>query len=484
MKEDSFGYGDFLSPFTWRYGSDEMRSLFSEKSRRATWRKVWLALAEAEAKRGLVSGEELRDIRAHAKSDDVDIAKAHELERTIRHDLMAELRVFAAQAKKGGGKLHLGATSMDIEDNADMVAMVQATDLLLLRTAGCLAELRGLILKHRRTTCMAWTHLQPAEPTTLGYRFSAYAQDLVMDVELLEVVRARFLRGKGIRGAVGTSASFKALLGKNSEVLQLENEVMEKLGIKPFEVATQTYPRKVDFLLLSVLASIAQSCHKFGLDLRVMQSPAFGELSEPIGEKQVGSSAMPFKRNPVSAERMCSLARFVSVLPNVAFLNAANSFLERTLDDSAARRIVIPEAFLAVDECLTIYERLIAGRRVYPLMIRRNLERYGPFAGTEAVMMKLVEMEGDRQEIHERIRRKSFEAWEEVMKGRPNPLEQYLSADKSISAELTRREVRELLDATKHIGDAPEKCDAFVRKKVNPILARYRAKRSRRGPEY
>ncbi|HYC12510.1 MAG TPA: adenylosuccinate lyase [Nitrososphaerales archaeon] len=484
MKEDAFGYGDFLSPFTWRYGSKEMRELFSERRRRATWRQVWLALASAEMERGILSKEELADIRAHAGGDHVDIGKSHDLERSIRHDLMAELRVFAGQAKKGGGKLHLGATSMDIEDNADVILHRRAVDMLLSKMTGCLAALKERIVKHRRTVCMAWTHLQPAEPTTLGYRFASYAQDLVLDVELLESVRATFLRGKGVKGAVGTSASFQELLGRRGRPSELESEVMRHLGIESFEVTTQTYPRKSDFVLLSALASVAQSCHKFGLDLRVMQSPPFGELSEPIGEKQVGSSAMPFKRNPVTAERMCSLARFVSVLPGVAFLNAANSVLERTLDDSAARRIAIPEAFLATDECLTIYERLVTGLQVYPAMIRRNLERYGPFAGTEPIMMKLAERGADRQKTHERIRKKSFAAWKEVMEGRPNPLEKLLWADRSVSARMTRTEMRELLDATRYVGDAPERCDSFMKGKVDPILSRHQVRSDSGGPEY
>ncbi|HME18837.1 MAG TPA: adenylosuccinate lyase [Nitrososphaerales archaeon] len=484
MKEDTFGYGDFLSPFTWRYGSREMRELFSEKRRRATWRQVWLALATAEAGQGLLSKEELDDISAFAGRDKVDVGKSHELEKSIRHDLMAELRVFAAQAKKGGGKLHLGATSMDIEDNADMLIYIRATDLILARLAACLAALKERIVKHRRTACMAWTHLQPAEPTTLGYRFASYAQDLVLDVELLETVRAKFLKGKGVKGAVGTSASFEALLERRAPPSELEAAVMKSLGIESFDVATQTYPRKVDFVLLSALASVAQSCHKFGLDLRVMQSPPFGELSEPIGDRQVGSSAMPFKRNPVTAERMCSLARFVSALPGVAFLNAANSILERTLDDSAARRIVMPEAFIAVDECLTIYEGLALGMRVYPAMIAKNLERYGPFAGTEALMMKMVGKGADRQKAHERIRKRSFDAWKEVMEGRPNPLERLLWADRSVSSRMTRSELRELLDAGRYVGDAPERCVSFVKKKVDPVLQRYQARRASKGPEF
>ncbi len=474
MKDESFGYDVFLSPFTWRYGSQEMKKTFSEKERRTNWRKVWLALAQSQFDAGLLSESEIKDIRSKSDRTHVDIAKAHHLEKKIKHDLMAELRTFADQAKIGGGKLHLGATSMDIEDNADMISFISASDIIQSRLLACLKAAREKIVRYKGTVCMAWTHVQPAEPTTLGYRFANYAQDLVMDIRLLEAVRERFLLGKGIKGAVGTSASFKAMLGTDAAVEKLEGSVMAALGLGSFDVSAQTYPRKADYILLSSLASIAQSCHKFGLDLRILQSPPFGEMSEPIEEFQVGSSAMPFKRNPVTAERMCSLARFVSVLPLVAFSNAANSILERTLDDSASRRLVIPEAFLAVDECLMIYERILKGLRVYPAMINKNLERYGSFAGTEALMMKLVEKGGDRQKIHELIRAQSFKAWDDVMKGKPNPLPKLLADQKAISSKLTRAEILRLLDSSQHVGDAEKHCDDFVEGVIGPTLAEHR----------
>ena len=480
MKEDAFGYDTFLSPFTWRYGSKEMRNLFSERGRRATWRNIWLELARAEQKAGLLSRSELEGIAEKASEKNVDIAKAHELERKIRHDLMAELRTFAEQAGKGGGKLHLGATSMDIEDNADALTFRNALGLILTRLVNCLQAGRQQVVKHEKTVCMAWTHLQPAEPTTLGYRFANYAQDLLLDIELVELVRDRFLKGKGMKGAVGTSASFEKLLGKGSAHLQ-EKRIMDALGLDFFTVATQTYPRKVDYLLLSCLAFVAASCHKFGLDLRILQSPPFGELSEPMEEHQVGSSAMPFKKNPVTAERMCSLARLVGTLPQVAFANAANNILERTLDDSANRRIAIPEAFLALDECLMIYERLMRGLRVYPAMIEKNLEKFGPFAGTEAVMMEMTERGGDRQAIHELIRVESFAAWEEVMKGRPNPLAQMLSRNKEVASKLRVAEVKRLLDPRRHIGDATERCEVLVREEVDPVLEKHRKRLGVKG---
>jgi adenylosuccinate lyase len=470
LKEGTFGYDSYLSPFTWRYGSEEMRGLFSETRRRATWRKVWLSLAEAEAGLGLISSKELDGIRRSAGEEKVDIARAHEIEKKIKHDLMAELMVFADQAKEGGGKLHLGATSMDIEDNADVMIFAKALELVLRRLVSCLDATAARVKRHRGLVCMGWTHLQPAEPTTMGYRFANYAQDIVLDIRLIETLRKEFLKGKGVKGAVGTSASFTKLLGSTTKARQLEEKVMAGLGLGYFDVATQTYPRKLDYLVLTALASVAASCAKFGLDLRVLQSPTFGELSEPIEESQVGSSAMPFKRNPVTAERMCSLARVVSVMPLVAFMNASNSILERTLDDSAARRIAIPEAFLAVDECLAIYERLMKGLRVYPAMIEKNLERFGAFAGTEAVMMELVEKGEDRQAMHELIRVKSFAAWDSVMQGKPNPLERLLSGDKVISSRLTKGRLKLLLDPSAHTGGASESCDEFLKTVVSPML--------------
>ncbi len=483
MKEGAYGYDSYLSPFTWRYGSDEMRKLFSETRRRATWRRVWLSLAEAEAGLGLISSKELEGIRRSSGEEKVDIARAHEIEKRIKHDLMAELRVFADQAKEGGGKLHLGATSMDIEDNADVMIFGKALELLMGRLVSCLDAAAARVRQYRGLVCMGWTHLQPAEPTTMGYRFANYAQDIVLDIRLVETLRKEFLKGKGMKGAVGTSASYRKLLGSGAKVKRLEEEVMAGLGLGYFDVATQTYPRKLDYLVLSALASVAASCAKFGLDVRVLQSPTFGELSEPIEDSQVGSSTMPFKRNPVTAERMCSLARVVSVMPLVAFMNASNSILERTLDDSAARRIAIPEAFLAVDECLAIYERLMRGLRVYPAMIRKNLERFGAFAGTEAVMLELAEKGVDRQAAHELIRVKSFAAWDSVMRGEPNPLERLLSEDKVIASKLTRKRLKLLLDPSTHAGGAKESCDEFLKNVVSPMLAGHK-KASRAKVEY
>ncbi|MCD6530640.1 adenylosuccinate lyase [Candidatus Bathyarchaeota archaeon] len=474
MNSQTFDFNSFLSVFTWRYGSEEMRRIFSEVHSREVWRRVWSALADGEAVFGIISKEEAEDIRSKAKREYIDIDKAHELERKIKHDVMAELKVFAEQCPVGGGKLHLGATSMDITDNADIIRFREALEIILGRILNCLNLLCDKILRYKDLPCIGWTHLQPAEPTTLGYRFANYAQDLTVDILMVESLLENVVKGKGVKGAVGTASSFTLLIGDSEKASTLEKEVMRRLNLRYYLVSTQTYPRKVDYLVLSTLASVAQSAHKFALDIRVLQSPVFGELSEPIGEMQVGSSAMPFKRNPVKSERMCSLARYVGCLPLIAWSNASSTVLERTLDDSANRRIIIPEAFLAADECLILYGEVLEGLNVYPEMIKRNLRRFGPFAGTEAILMKLSSRGMSRQEAHEKLRRHSFKAWEKVMAGEENPLPEMLKRDPEITALVRSEEIDESLEPSKHVGDAPERCELFVEKIAKPILDKYK----------
>ncbi|TDA33313.1 MAG: adenylosuccinate lyase [Hadesarchaea archaeon] len=478
----SFDYSTFLSPFTWRYGSEEMRSLFSELEYRALWRKVWRALAEAQAEWGLISEEELKEIREKAEKEHIDLELSHRVEREIKHDLMAELKVFSQQCSKGGGKLHLGATSMDVEDNAEVLRMRRALDLLLTRLVNCLHALSLRIREHKDTICMGWTHLQPAEPTTLGYRLALYAQDLLIDLRAVEILLSEFLKGKGMKGAVGTSASFKRLLEGKARPEELEAKVMEKLGLPYFTVSGQTYPRKQDFMVLSVLAGIAQSAHKFGADLRHTHSPLWGEVYEPMGEKQVGSSAMPFKRNPVLSERMCSLARYVASLPRVAWENASHTLFERTLDDSANRRVILAEGFLAVDEILILYQHLVEGMEVNRTMIDRNLKLFFPFSALEPLLMVLVKKGGNRQELHERLRRLSSMAWERVREGGENPLPSLLKEDPSVGPLLTEEEWEEILDPSKHLGDAVERCERFLEREVAPVLAKYSERLGRKVP--
>ena len=461
MKQETYSHNTFLSPFTWRYGSQEMRRLWAEEHKRRLWRRVWVALAEAEREAGLVSEAELADLKAH--QDEVDIARSLEIEAEICHDKMAEIRAYAEQCTIGGGKIHLGATSADVEDNADVLRSKESLRLVRQRLVGLLESFAAQIERYQDLPAMGYTHLQPAEPTTLGYRLCQYAQDLLIDLQSLDNLMKN-LRAKGLKGAVGTSTSYAQLLqGSGMSPAELEQLVMEKLGLEARPVSTQVYPRKQDFLVLTTLASMAQSLHRFAFDLRVLHAAPFGELSEPFGARQVGSSAMPFKRNPVTAEKICSLARYLSALPKVAWDNAAFSLLERTLDDSANRRVILPQAFLALDEMLICARRIVTGLVVHRENIERNLSTYGVFAATEALLMELVKAGADRQEMHERIRQHAMAAWDAIHRGGENPLIERLSSDSALVAFLPAEMVRELLDAVSFVGDAPARCAEFLR---------------------
>ncbi len=433
-----------------------MREIWSEVHKRRLLRRVWVALATAQHEAGLVTAEQLADLKAH--EEDIDITRAREIEAEIHHDLMAEVRVYAEQCPIGGRIIHLGATSMDISDNVDVLRMREALDLLLDELAELLRTLTTQIEQRAGQVCMGFTHLQPAEPTTVGYRLAQYAQDLWMDYQALQQVR-NMLRGKGIKGAVGTSASYAVLLeGTGLSPASFEQRVMALLDLEPFMVTTQVYPRRQDWMVLSALAGLAGSLYRFAFDLHLLQAPAFGEWSEPFGERQVGSSAMPFKRNPIRAENIDSLARLVASLPRIAWDNAAHSLLERTLDDSGNRREILPVAFLAVDEILRNASQILRDLRVYDMGIAHNLARYGVFAATERLLMTLAQRGADRQAMHEVIRRHAMAAWQTVMSGEDhNPLPELLASDPQIGVYLTPEEVFALLDASQHIGDAPER---------------------------
>lgn len=450
----------YASPFSWRYGRTELRELFSERERRRLWRSVWVALAESQARSGLVSPAELADIRAHR--NEIDIEAAHTIEREIGHDLMAEIRVFASQAKIGGGKIHLGATSMDVEDTVETYRMRRALGMLGASLHALLAAFAARIEEHVDRVCMAYTHLQPAEPTTVGYRLAQYAQDLLVDDAQL---RAAFdaLTAKGIRGAVGTSASYERLLkGSGRRARDQEADVLAHFDLVARDVSTQTYPRKLDYLVLASLAGLGASLSKFATDMRVLASPGFGEMFEPFGAKQVGSSAMPFKRNPVMAERIDSLARLLVGYADTAWQNAATNMLERTLDDSANRRTILPEAFLCADELLSLARKIVGGLRIDERRIAQNLRTFGPFAGSEAVMMEAVKAGADRQVLHESIRDAAMIAYERLASGGDNPLAALLADNEDLTKFLDPAEIRSLLDPTDHIGDAPERARALV----------------------
>lgn len=468
-----FNHQTYLSPFTWRYGSDEMRHIWSEAHKRRLWRRLWVALAEAEQTAGLVSQAQVDDLRTHA--DQLDVDRALTIEAEIHHDLMAEVKTFAEQCPVGGGIIHLGATSMDIEDNADALRLRESLDLILSRLTGLLAELAAQIERWADTPIIAFTHLQPAEPTTLGYRLAQYGFDLLTDLAEVRRVRAN-IRGKGFKGAVGTSASYEDLLADPTtdhrppttesptsiSARQLEAQIMAAIDLEPFPVATQTYPRKQDWLVLNSLAGVAGSLYKFAFDLRLLQAPSLGELAEPFGRKQVGSSAMPFKRNPINAENIDSLARFIATLPRVAWDNAAHSLLERTLDDSANRREVFPAAFLATDEILRRATRLVRDLRVDEAALARNLEKYGTFAATERVLLAAAKAGADRQEMHEIIREHSLAAWGELAAGEHNPLPDRLATDPRITSHLSSAQILALLDASQYVGDAPKRARNLV----------------------
>jgi adenylosuccinate lyase len=463
-----YDHETYLSPLTWRYGSEEMRRIWSVKNNHRIWRQIWVALAEAEAELNLVTPEQVADLRAHV--DDIDLERILAIEAKVQHDLMAAVKAYAEQCPVGGGILHLGATSMDVKDNADVLRVRNALDLVLAQLSTLLGHLAEQIEARAGQACMAYTHLQPAEPTTTGYRLAQYGLDLLIDQD--ELLRVRHnLRAKGIKGATGTSASFTQLLTSSPQAVEdggrlardLEARVMAKLGLEAFSVATQTYPRKQDWLVLNALAGLAGSLYKFAFDLRILQAEPYGEWSEPFSNQQVGSSAMPFKRNPVEAENMDSLGRLVAALPRVAWDNAAHSLLERTLDDSGNRRQILPQAFLLTEELLRRAERMLRGLVVKDGAVAKNLAVYGTFAATERLLMELVKAGANRQTMHECLRQHSLAAWDAIQQGRPNPLIEQIAADPAVLEFLPTEEVRALMDAQNYVGDAPFRARELAR---------------------
>ena len=455
----SFDYSTYLSPFTWRYGSEEMRKIWSEIYKRKLWRKIWVELAKEQNKMGLVSESELDDIVKHQNTLDID--RSHEIEKTLRHDLMAEIKTYASFAKTGGGKIHLGATSYDIEDNTDTIRYKESLVLIEEKLKKLLKEFSKKIKECKDLPCMAYTHLQPAEPTTLGYRFATYAQDILMDLKLLGFVRIN-LKGKGIKGAVGTSASFVGLTDEK-KAKEMEQHIMDSLGIKAVDIATQIAPRKVEYFISSFLSSVAQTLNKFAFDIRIMQSPGFGEWQEPFSDKQVGSSAMPFKKNPWKSEQICSLARVVINLGNISKDNASNMLLERTLDDSANRRIYLPEIFLATDEMLTSTINILKGLIINKKNIEKNLNTYAPFASTETILMEGVKNGANRQEMHETLRELSMKAWDQLQKDNINSLFELITNNPTINKFIKKEKFKTLFDPKKHIGLASKTCLKFLK---------------------
>lgn len=460
-------FDNYLSPFSWRYASDEMRRIWSETYKRKCWRHLWVTLARVQHEFGLVSAEQVQELASHA--EDIDIETALRIEAEIHHDLMAELKTFAAQCPNAGGVLHMGATSMDIEDNADALRLRSALDLVLKALGDVLLSLAERLDATADVPIMAYTHLQPAEPSTLGYRFSMYAQDLLEDWQNLQQVRDH-VRGKGFKGAVGTAAAYADLLGMDN-LPRFEARLSESLDLPFYPVSTQTYPRKQDYTILSALANMGASLHKFAFDLRILQSPPIGEISEPFGKKQVGSSAMPFKRNPINAEKIDSLARQLAAYPQVAWQNAASSLLERTLDDSANRRTILPEAFLICDEILHITLRLVKNMDIHLQSIQRNLDIYAPFACTERVLMALTKRGADRQDMHERLREHALFAWQVIQSGQPNPLISRLQADEEILRWIAANEIETLSRVSNYTGIA-ESASRLMAMRIRKSISR------------
>ena len=462
---DLYNHNSYVSPLSWRYGSSEMKEIFSEVHKRKLLRRVWIALARAQEKAGIVTREQVEELEAH--KDDIDIEKATEIENVIHHDLMAEIKTYASQCPKGGGVIHLGATSMDALDNADAVRFLEALELTEKRLDDLLDAISEKAEEYKNVPTMAFTHIQPAEITTIGYRLSQTIQDLLDDREQLVFVKKN-IRGKGMKGAVGTAASYKELLSESGiSSIEMENMVMDELGIKAYDAATQIYSRKQDLRIIEALSSIACTLHKFSLDFRILQSPPIGEFSEPFGKMQVGSSAMPFKRNPINSEKIDSLSRIVENAYQSAWNNAATTVLERSLDDSANRRIFIPESFIALDEILITETKVVRGMSIHSTATSRLMSSYGVFASTERVLMELGKKGADRQKMHEVIREESLKAWVSVQEGKENPLKKALMENEEILSYLSKEEIEKYLDASGYTGDAEKRTEMVLERAKN-----------------
>ncbi len=467
MSEGQNPAEEYQNPLVTRYAGQRMRALFSPLQRARVWRDLWISLAEAERECGLqISEEQVKELRAHR--DDIDLARVAELERELRHDVMAHVHQFGEVAPSAKGILHLGATSCFITDNADLWIYREGLALLEQDLVTALHLLREKALQYRDLPCLGATHFQPAQPVTVGKRICLWAQDLALDLEDLRALRQN-LPFRGVKGTTGTQASFLALFeGDHGKVRELDRRVAAKMGFeKILPVSGQTYTRKLDHRLLSVLSGIAQSTAKFGEDFRLLSHE--GEVSEPFTEKQIGSSAMAYKRNPMRSERICSLARLVLSLSGTAGATASVQWLERSLDDSAIRRISIPESFLGAQACLSLQQNIVQGMRVYPKMCERHLNEHLPFLATESILMEGVQAGGDRQELHEKIRTHAVDAARRMKEeGIPNPLVEVLEDDPDFA--FAKGRIRDLLDAKLLVGRAPMQVDEFLSEYLDPLL--------------
>ena len=456
----------FEHPLATRYASPEMTRLWSPQSRHATWRRIWIALAEAQQELGLpVTVGQIRALKRAA--NDIDFAAVAEYERELRHDVMAHIHAFGDAAPQARGIIHLGATSMDIVDNADLLLMRDALGIVVGRMVGVVRVLAGFCLQHADLPTLGYTHLQPAQLTTVGKRACLWLQDLVCDLDRLETLR-RGLRCRGLRGATGTQASFLKLLGSATKVQRLERAFASKLGFAAcYPVCGQTYSRRVDIEIVSALASLAAGVQKMCNDIRLLAM--LKEIDEPFGKSQVGSSAMPYKRNPMRCERATGLARYLMSLATSPLMTLGDQMFERTLDDSSNKRLVIPEALLAADALAILLHNIFDGLVVYPATISAHIAAELPFIASEDIMMDAVQRGGDRQELHERIRRHAQKAGEQVKQhGRPNDLIERLERDPAFAGT----EWSKLLDARRYTGLAPRQTRDYITKHVEPTLKR------------
>lgn len=462
----------YNNPLITRYSSREMAENFSDDKKFRLWRKLWIALAESEKELGLnITEEQINDLKKYENNINYSVAEAFEKE--VRHDVMSHVKAYGAQAVKAAGIIHLGATSCFVTDNAEIIVIDNALDIITAKLVNVIDNLKKFALKYKDMPTLGFTHLQPAQLTTVGKRAALWLQDLILDVNSLEFLKSS-LKLRGVKGTTGTQASFMDLFDNDeNKVKNLEKLVVEKMGYKNrvYGVTGQTYPRKFDYNVLSVLSQIAQSAYRFANDVRLLQS--MKEIEEPFEKNQIGSSAMAYKRNPMRSERLCSLARYVMTLPANCAFTASTQWFERTLDDSANKRIVIAQAFLAIDGVLRLYMNITENLVVYEKVIEKHVNEELPFMATENIIMECVKAGGDRQVLHEGIRINSMKAADNVKKfGKQNNLIELISEDPLFSAVKDR--LNDVLDPYKYTGRAASQVEEYVNTEVNPVLLRYK----------
>jgi adenylosuccinate lyase len=461
----------YVSPLSERYASKEMQYIFSPDMKFRTWRRLWIALAETEKELGLnITQEQIDELKAH--KDDINYDVAKERERQVRHDVMSHVYAYGVQCPKAKGIIHLGATSCYVGDNTDIIVMAEALKLVQKKLVNVIAELSKFADKYKEQPTLAFTHFQPAQPTTVGKRATLWTQEFLMDLEDLEYVMGT-LKLLGSKGTTGTQASFLELFEGDQETIdKIDPMIAEKMGFKNcYPVSGQTYSRKVDTRVLNILAGIAASAHKMSNDIRLLQH--LKEVEEPFEKSQIGSSAMAYKRNPMRSERIASLSRYVMVDALNPAITSATQWFERTLDDSANKRLSIPEGFLAIDGILDLCLNVVDGLVVYPKVIEKHMMAELPFMATENIMMDAVKAGGDRQELHERIRELSMEAGRTVkVEGKDNDLLERIAADPAFN--LTIEELRKSMEPSRYVGRAKEQTVTFIEKTVQPVLDAYK----------